>query len=245
MIDFLSGLTRIVSAARFNINSKGTVTCSTNDVGSIRAFLFTDAMTSDEPTVFCLGTVSKLLAALKLLKTIQDEDSIDLKLNDIFLEYNGNNGFKFATVDYASIQSLTSNPIKKRPENVFTFKTPTPLFKKLLQTNRIVNRSADDGGRLYIYCRDGRIVGELGDRSNSYSDSISMELTDTVERGNLDRPLCLKYTNALYFTTFASDYIEFNLTACNKANITSTKRAEADGKKYLIMLDMYTTFMSR
>ena len=238
---FLQSIVKVVPNARFSVTPYGTVVCSTNMV--VRLFLQTDVAVSDESVAYCLSDISKIISAIKLVKSVEGKSSMDLELDGIFITYRGKCSFKFTQVEYSSIKKDTTELIKTKLNTLCSFDINVGSFKSLMGSRNIVSK--DDTSKLYVFSKDDSIMGEITDRSNGYSDSIALPIAKSLIEGSISTPLCVRYINAIHFITLPTNSVRFIYNDHKLINIKSKYTHTVDSSTYIIHMDLYTSTMKR
>lgn len=207
---FLTSILKIVQAAEFNIDSKECVVRSINESNSIRSFLSTNSIISNEPITFCLNEVSKLLKCVSTLEELNKSDIYELKFDGTFILFEKDVKFKLKTIKREIIEKQLSLPLNSTLENIYGFSLKNELYRKLLSLTSI---SSSDKAKIYLANINGKIMAEIDDKTLKITDSIGIPISSEIS-GTWSDVICVSL----------DCFKLFNLTNANLINIYMTDK---------------------
>ena len=207
---FLTSVSKFVPAAEFNIALDKTDVMALNEEHTVRSFFTTNVCTGDACS-FSLNEISKLIKSISLTAA---KDVMKLEFDGTFLKHKGKGSFKLKTVKKDVIEKYVSKPIVTQLNTLMSFKMPKTSLRSLQQASAIVS---SESAKLYLIVKDGLIFGEIDDKTNTLSDSISIPLVENTSdvTGTLDKLTCLKLSDFLQITSFPSDDYDVKFTDRN------------------------------
>jgi hypothetical protein len=209
--EFLTSVVQIVPDAKFVVDEDKTFAYVLREGQMVRAFFTTNSCVSEKGEhSFCLKEINKFQRAIELINKVGGDEIITLKYDKGFISYNGKGSFRFKTVKEDQIEMFVSKALKTelKPESVF--ECDYKQFRQFLSSCSVVADKPDQV-KIYIYQRKNEIVGEMGDRMNKFSDSISLPISDKIESGTLVNPQTLVFANALTITTLKTDKLKISV----------------------------------
>ena len=224
---FLSTISKIVPAVKFNIDQNKTIVNAQNESKTIRLNGETDCMVSDKPMSFAFNDIIKLHNTFSIIKDVDTNPDIKLDFNGTFISYKGLTKFKLKCVKEDIMIMYISSPLKTTLENIFTFEINPTDYKSSLKMGNIL--SGCDDIKIYLIQENDRILAEFDDKSNKFSDSVTYPLSNKVT-GNIDKPIIVSQDVYRIFGVIPSSNVEVNLTNKNVLQV-NTKRE--DEKSYI------------
>jgi len=149
--------------------------------------------------------IKKLIRVLDIIPEIE----INLKLNNNSISYNDKGyKFKFHLLDDGIIKqpALNFSKIKQLDFDLnFTIKERdlNTLFKG--------SSFATETSKLYFYEEEGKIYGELGDRSRHNSDNFISTLSESYQGNALKKPLPINFDSFRLLSFNNSNNIDFKI----------------------------------
>jgi hypothetical protein len=220
--DFLKSITQISFAQEFIIDSEGCRVKSVNDFSTIRAYISTNTLTSEEEVTFCLGETFKLAKALTKIYEFNGKKLVDqtLSYDGTYVYYNSNGyKFKFATIKRKAIERNLTDDITTTLEYDYGLVLDSATFKNILTTSSI---AAKEGTKVYFYREGENILVDIDDKVDVSSDSISLPVSKDFD-GEWVKPLCTKLEIFRLFNVIDADSIKIYSTVQKTLTIESTK----------------------
>lgn len=229
-LSFLGAISKFVPCAEFNVTPVNTTVYSMNLDHTVRAFFTTNIAHGDE-CMFALNEISKLSKSLALTKKTNQSQ---LNFDGQFLKTKGAGSFRLKTVKRDVIERYVSKPLTANLNTVMSFKMSKSCIKSLNSASAII---ATDTAKLYLTMKDGVIVGEIDDKSNPLSDSISVPLVESAAdiNGNIESLMCLKLSDFLQILAFPADSYTVNYT---DKNVFSVDADIFDDKNTVSVMNM-------
>jgi len=143
-----------------------------------------ESTSDNQSAILNIPDIKKLIRAFDVI----DEESIGIKIDKNNLSYKNNNiSFKY---------HLLENGVINRPkiniEKINNIKFNTVFYLTEKAFNDIIKASTFcvDSNKIYFFEQDGKVFGELTDRSRPNVDSFAIEVSSKYE-GEGMTPLCL------------------------------------------------------
>jgi len=221
---FLRTIVKFVPSARFIVSDKFTRVSSINESQATKGFFATNTMVletdSDETVSFTLKDISKLFKCLQLIESTLDEEEpkISIGYDKGNLIYDNDAAFKFKTIKEELIKELIGGPNKMEYETEYSFITTVPKIKQVIQANAII---ANDDTRIYISKKNDKVLCEVEDKRNQYSDSIGLPISENILEGDVTTVTCMKYKDFLDFSLLPAEEILIKFTKQNVYEVNS------------------------
>jgi hypothetical protein len=150
-----------------------------------------------------LPDIKKMVRVLDIIPSTE----IELQINENNISYNKNGyKFKYHLLDDGIIKqpNLNVEKIKKLDFN-------TKFIVKENELNTLFKGSsfATETSKVYIFEEDGKINGELGDRSRHNTDNFICQLSDEFE-GNIEKPLPVNFDSFRLVSFSGSREVNFS-----------------------------------
>ena len=151
-----------------------------------------------------LPDIKKIVRVLDIIPSTE----IELQINENNISYNKNGyKFKYHLLDDGIIKqpNLNVEKIKKLDFN-------TKFIVKENELNTLFKGSsfATETSKVYIFEEDGKINGELGDRSRHNTDNFICELSNEFE-GNIEKPLPVNFDSFRLVSFSGSREVNFSV----------------------------------
>ena len=151
-----------------------------------------------------LPDIKKMVRVLDIIPSTE----IELQINENNISYNKNGyKFKYHLLDDGIIKqpNLNVEKIKKLDFN-------TKFIVKENELNTLFKGSsfATETSKVYIFEEDGKINGELGDRSRHNTDNFICQLSDEFE-GNIEKPLPVNFDSFRLVSFSGSREVNFSV----------------------------------
>jgi len=151
-----------------------------------------------------LPDIKKMVRVLDIIPS----NEIELQVNENNISYNKNGyKFKYHLLDDGIIKqpNLNVEKIKKLDFN-------TKFIVKENELNTLFKGSsfATETSKVYIFEEDGKINGELGDRSRHNTDNFICELSNEFE-GNIEKPLPVNFDSFRLVSFSGSREVNFSV----------------------------------
>ena len=151
-----------------------------------------------------LPDIKKMVRVLDIIPSTE----IELQINENNISYNKNGyKFKYHLLDDGIIKqpNLNVEKIKKLDFN-------TKFIVKENELNTLFKGSsfATETSKVYIFEEDGKINGELGDRSRHNTDNFICELSNEFE-GNIEKPLPVNFDSFRLVSFSGSREVNFSV----------------------------------
>ena len=151
-----------------------------------------------------LPDIKKMVRVLDIIPSTE----IELQINENNISYNKNGyKFKYHLLDDGIIKqpNLNVEKIKKLDFN-------TKFIVKENELNTLFKGSsfATETSKVYIFEEDGKINGELGDRSRHNTDNFICELSNEFE-GNIKKPLPVNFDSFRLVSFSGSREVNFSV----------------------------------
>jgi len=151
-----------------------------------------------------LPDIKKMVRVLDIIPS----NEIELQVNENNISYNKNGyKFKYHLLDDGIIKqpNLNVEKIKKLDIN-------TKFIVKENELNTLFKGSsfATETSKVYIFEEDGKINGELGDRSRHNTDNFICELSNEFE-GNIEKPLPVNFDSFRLVSFSGSREVNFSV----------------------------------
>jgi hypothetical protein len=151
-----------------------------------------------------LPDIKKIVRVLDIIPSTE----IELQINENNISYNKNGyKFKYHLLDDGIIKqpNLNVEKIKKLDFN-------TKFIVKENELNTLFKGSsfATETSKVYIFEEDGKINGELGDRSRHNTDNFICELSNEFE-GNIKKPLPVNFDSFRLVSFSGSREVNFSV----------------------------------
>jgi hypothetical protein len=127
---------------------------------------------------------------IKVFDCIQS-DTIDLLLTDNTVEYKSNGTkFKFHLINDNIVKSPNFSIDKiKTLEFDLSFKLSLSTINLLIKSSTFIT----DSNKLYISTNDGKVYGEMTDKTKMIIDSYATEISPAYEGSGMDKPLAFDF----------------------------------------------------
>lgn len=230
--DFISNLLSSVSTLNdtcvFKIeNEKLTTTLMSND--SSLALYAETPITSDGVKTLNIPDVKKFMRVLDSIN-IGDDESINFSVSNNAIGYSSDSHkFKYHLLEDGIIKVPPIN-MKRVGEIVFdfTFKISETDLNNLLKGSSF----ATETNKLYIFCEDNKVFGELGDRTRHNSDNFQCIISKTYV-GNLPKPLPINFETFRLINFNKCKEIEVNINS--KTGVMKISLTKGDTKLIYIV----------
>lgn len=227
--EFLSSVVQIVPDAKFVVNENETHAYVLKEGQMVRAFFTTNSCVSEKgEQSFCLKDINKFQRAIELINKVGGEDDINLVYDKGFVSYTGKGSFRFKTVKEDQIEMFVTNALKTKLEPESVFECDYKQFRQFLSSCSVV-ADKPDSVKVYVYQKNDEIIGEMGDRMNKFSDSISLPISNNIQSGTMVGSQALVFANALTITTLKTDKLTLSIVPKYKfVVVDATKKLDSD-----------------
>jgi hypothetical protein len=168
-----------------------------------------------------LPDIKKMVRVLDIIPSAE----IELQINENNISYN-KNGYKFR-------YHLLDDGIIKQPnlnvEKIKKLDFSTKFIVKENELNTLFKGSsfATETSKVYIYQEDGKINGELGDRSRHNTDNFVCELSDNFE-GGIEKPLPVNFDSFRLVSFNGSREVNFSVNTDMGVITCNFKKGDAE-----------------
>lgn len=147
----------------------------------------TEVEYSGEKRTISFSDIKKFI---KVLDCIQS-DTIDLILTENTIEYKSNGTkFKFHLINDNIVKSPNFSIDKINSlEFDFTFKISLSTINNLIKSSTFIT----DSNKIYISTNDGKVFGEMTDKSKMIIDSYTTEISPIFVGNSIDKPLAFDF----------------------------------------------------
>lgn len=243
--EFVRSINSIAPGAIFLINNRGCVVKSRNESQSVRAFFRTNVIKGDSDEVLRLPMLdlAKFLQAIRMVvETNKDEDTAELNVTKQFITYNGNAKFKLKLYNEAHLVFYTTDDIKAKMEQVFSFKITEERLKYVLKYKGI---TGEKDPKVYIYELDGKVYCEHDDKTKGLIDSVGIAVANKFE-GELRNPICVNINNAFSkFNPLGADEIEIGLQKVNGKLVGLKVNSHDAGDNYVSAVEIVSKILEK
>ena len=219
---FIRSIKSIAPGAIFVIGHNGCVVKARNESASIRAFFKTNVIRTindkgekagDDIATLPFLDLTKLMQAVKMvIETNKDEDEAIFSVTKQFLTYNGNAKFKLKLFNEAHLTFHTTELLKTKLDEVFSFDMTAEQFKYTLKYKGI---TGEKDPKIYVYTKDGIVMAEHDDKNQNLVDSLGIPVANVFD-GELNNPICININNSYSkFNPLGADNIEIALQELN------------------------------
>jgi hypothetical protein len=206
--EFTSNILQPISV----LNDKTVIKIENNKISSITAsndatlVLFSESdIKSDGNRSINIPDIKKFIRVLDCV----DEETITLDVNSNNIKYSGDN-FKFTyhLLDEGIIKTPTIN-VKKINELKFdiNFKVSESKLSALFKGSSFTTET----NKLYIFCENNKVCGELGDKSRHNSDNFQCILADKFEGSPLNKVIPINFDTFRLINFNKSQSIDFSV----------------------------------
>ena len=180
---FLSGLTKFINSAEFNFHADG---CDvyTIDENSVNRLIYrTNCVKSDNNVSICLSNISKFHKAYNICKTYND--NFDLIYDGPYLRVSNKlqSSFKIQVSCKDVIEKYVKGPLKSELIDSDVVMINNDKLRELRSLLFIDDNSEY---KLYLYKKDGIIMGCIDDKESDLSENIVIPLQDNTSEINGD-----------------------------------------------------------
>lgn len=243
--EFVRSINSVAPGAIFLISDRGCVVKSRNESQSIRAFFRTNVIKSDSTDVVRLPMLdlAKFLQAIRMVvETSKDEDAVQFNVTKQFLTYNGKAKFKLKLYNEAHLVFYTTDDIKAKMEQVFSFKMTNELHKYVLKYKGI---TGEKDPKVYIYESDGKVYCEHDDKTKGLIDSVGICVADEFT-GDLLNPVCININNAFSkYNPLSADEIEIGLQKVNNKLIGLKVTSHVAGNNFVSAAEIVSKILEK
>tara|TARA_E500000318_G_scaffold102829_1_gene107418 strand:+ start:344 stop:1075 length:732 start_codon:yes stop_codon:yes gene_type:complete len=168
-----------------------------------------------------LPDIKKMVRVLDIIPSTE----IELQINENNISYN-KNGYKFR-------YHLLDDGIIKQPnlnvEKIKKLDFNTKFVVKENELNTLFKGSsfATETSKVYIYQEDGKINGELGDRSRHNTDNFVCEISDNFE-GGIEKPLPVNFDSFRLVSFSGSREVNFSVNTDMGVITCNFKKGDAE-----------------
>jgi len=206
--DFITNVLGPIS----NLNDKTVIKVEKNKISSITASNDATLVLHSETDVVCdsekninIPDIKKFVRVLECV----DNDIIDLEVNSNNIKYSSDNyKFTFHLLEDGIIKIPSIN-IKKVNELKFdiTFKVNELRLNNLLRGASFTTET----NKLYIFTENGKVYGELGDKTRHNSDNFQCVLSDMFEGIPLNKTIPVNFETFRLINFNKCQDIEFKI----------------------------------
>jgi hypothetical protein len=228
---YLNSVLKFVNMVEFEVSKDFTKIMARNEAKTVKGFFVTNSMTydNDTPVTFCFSDLRKLNRSINLVKSVENNNKMNIKFDGTFLNYNGKTSFKLKTVKRDIVERYTSAAFKGDHKIKYSFTTSTENVKRVIQANAII---ANTDAKVYISKKDSSVIAEVDDKSSRLNDSIGIPIADKLDNGNISSIACLKFTDFMNFSILHSPAIKVEFTNKNAYLVDSEIK---NNKKWIKM----------
>ncbi len=149
--------------------------------------------------------IKKLIRVLDIIPTAD----VTLKINENSISYNENGyKFRFHLLDDGIIKQPNLNVEKV---NKLNFETKFEVKENALSTLFKGSAFTTETTKVYIFEEEGKVLGELGDRSRHNSDNFVCNISDNIEGSSLTKPLPINFDSFRLISFNNGKEITFNI----------------------------------
>lgn len=228
--DFISNVLGPVS----NLNDKTIIKLEKNKISSITASNDATLVLYSETEVACdfqksinIPDIKKFVRVLECV----DNDTVELDINSNNLKYTSDNyKFTFHLLEDGIIK-LPSINIKKVNDLKFdtTFKVNESRLNSLFKGASFTTET----NKLYIFTENGKIFGELGDKTRHNSDNFQCVMSDTFEGTPLTKTIPINFETFRLINFNKCQDIEFKIN-CSLGVIKVTLNRNKTRLTYIV-----------
>tara|TARA_R110000868_G_C10906506_1_gene764652 strand:- start:179 stop:910 length:732 start_codon:yes stop_codon:yes gene_type:complete len=176
----------------------------------------TDAANSE---IECKLNIADIKKFIKLIDCIGHEEFV-VNVRNNHLEYKSTEvKFKFHLLDDGIIKEPTINLQKILDFEIETkFNLTSEKYSALIKGSAIIN----DCNKIYIFTENGKVIGELSDRTQQNTDSFGQIISESYEGVDITQALPVSF-EVFRSLTFKTDYADFGINKTKGASIIDIK----------------------
>lgn len=165
---------------------------------------------------------------IKAFECITQDTDIELKLNENTIEYSSHiNKFKFHLINDNIVRGPNYSLEKLNSlEFDVEFKLSYASYLNLIKSSTFISSE-----KIYLSTLDGKVHGELTDKTKSNIDSYSLVVSDSYIGSNLDKPLCFDFN--LFRSVSIPKNLESTIRLSNKGIIAFVVEQDKYKLKYI------------
>ena len=204
--NFLSPVSNLNDACIFKINENKMVCILASSDATIVCKAETEIETDITGEVnLNIPDIKKLIRVLEILSV----EDVELKLNNNNLSFNNSEyKFKYHLLDDGIIKQPAINIEKVNQLDFDTeFKVKESNFSTLFKGSSF----ASETSKLYFYEEDGKMFGELGDKTRHNTDNFVCSIADSYEGNALPKPLPVNFDTFRLLSFGGSGEIQFKI----------------------------------
>jgi hypothetical protein len=209
---FLSPISRINDLSSLTLENGVIYNINRTPDNNFSLYIRTDEIEySGEKRVLSFSDIKKFIKVFDCIPS----NTIDLKLNANSVEYKGEGtSFRFHLINDDIVKS-PSFSIDKINSLLFdvTFKVTSQTINQFIKSTTFIT----DSNKIYISTNDGKVYGELTDKTKMNIDSYSSELSDSYNGENILKPLAFDFD--LFRNVSYLKVPEFNISINSKVGV--------------------------
>jgi len=172
---FLHSILKFTNMCKFEIDSKKCIVRSKNLIA--RSFFTSNVIktdTEDDSVLsFCIGELQHLCKSIRTLKEFSTHNKATLIYDKPFIKLNDVIKFKLSTIDESKIESTLTEDIRTELTSLYSCQISSVMMRKLASMSFM----ADECPKVYLYKENDKIMGEIDDKAQDLSNSITIPLT--------------------------------------------------------------------